>query len=61
MNLNRMEKSQPVIRNTRKPGVVGKINLCTFAKNSNGLISWSFEIPFSAYCHRQAQAANCAQ
>ena len=37
--------------NIRKPGVAGILNFCTFIKNSNGLISWSFEIPASAYCH----------
>lgn len=30
---------------------VGKLKFCTFNQNCNGLISWSFEIPASAYCH----------
>lgn len=30
---------------------MGNLNFCTFIKNSNGLTSWSFEIPASAYCH----------
>jgi len=38
-------------RNIRKPGAVGDFNFCTFNKNCNGLTSWSFEIPASAYCH----------
>ena len=37
-------------RNIRKPGDVGKLNFCTFTQNCNGLTSWSFEIPASAYC-----------
>jgi hypothetical protein len=37
-------------RNIRKPGDVGNLNFCTFTQNCNGLISWSFEIPASAYC-----------
>jgi hypothetical protein len=43
-------------RNIRKPGDVGKFNFCTFIQNHNGLTSWSFEIPASAYCHRYKQA-----
>ena len=38
-------------RNIRKPGDVGTFKFCTFTQNGNGLISWSFEIPASAYCH----------
>jgi len=41
-----------VTRNIRKPGDVGILNFCTFIKYYNGLTSWSFEIPASAYCHR---------
>jgi len=44
---------QRTTRNIRKPGDVGILNFCTFIKNCNGLIGWSFEIPASAYCHRQ--------
>jgi predicted SnoaL-like aldol condensation-catalyzing enzyme len=40
-----------ITRNIRKPGDVGNLNFCTFTQNCNGLISWSFEIPASAYCH----------
>jgi|GEM_PF-4509171 len=40
-----------IIRNIRKQGDVGNLNFCTFTQNCNGLISWSFEIPASAYCH----------
>ncbi len=32
------------------------MNFCTFTQNCNGLTSWSFEIPASAYCHRCTQA-----
>ena len=39
-------------RNIRKPGDAGKFDFCTFTESCNGLISWSFEIPASAYCHR---------
>jgi hypothetical protein len=39
-------------RNIRKPGDVGNLNFSTFTQIRNGLISWSFEIPASAYCHR---------
>jgi hypothetical protein len=39
-------------RNIRKPGDVGNLNFCAFTQNCNGLISWSFEIPASAYCQR---------
>lgn len=42
---------EPLTRNIRKPGDVGKFMFCTFTKNCNGLISWSFEIPAYAYCH----------
>jgi hypothetical protein len=45
------KNGQHTTRNIRKPGVVGNFNFCTFTKNCNGLISWSFEIPASAYCH----------
>lgn len=41
---------QPLTRNIRKPGDMGKSNFCTFTKNCNGLISLSFETPASAYC-----------
>jgi hypothetical protein len=44
-------KRQCLTRNIRKPGDVGVLNFCTFTQNCNGLISWSFEIPASAYCH----------
>lgn len=43
--------AQLLTRNIRKPGDVGNLNYCTFTKNCNGLIGWSFEIPASAYCH----------
>ncbi len=43
-------KPEPLTRNIRKPGVVGILNFCTFAQSCNGLISWSFEFPASAYC-----------
>lgn len=43
-------KHKTLTRNIRKPGVVGILNFCTFIKNCNGLTSWSFEIPASAYC-----------
>jgi hypothetical protein len=43
-------------RNIRKPGDVGNLNFSTFTQIRNGLISWSFEIPASAYCHRKRQA-----
>ena len=42
---------QQLTRNIRKPGDVGNLNFRTFTKNSNGLISWSSEIPAYAYCH----------
>jgi hypothetical protein len=41
-----------VTRNIRKPEDVGVLNFCTFTQNCNGLISWNFEIPASAYRHR---------
>ena len=43
-------KAEPLTRNIRKPGIVGNFKFSTFNKNFNGLISWSFEIPASAYC-----------
>ncbi|MDD2636216.1 MAG: hypothetical protein PHW82_12060 [Bacteroidales bacterium] len=46
-----MNKAQCLTRNIRKPGDVGNLNFCTFTQNLNGLISWSFKIPASAYCH----------
>ena len=51
-----MNKVQCLTRNIRKPGGVGKYNFCTFNKNCNGLTSWSFEIPATAYCHPSACA-----
>jgi len=45
-----MNKAQLPTRNIRKPGIVGNSNFCTFTQKRNGLISWSFEIPASAYC-----------
>ena len=45
-------KHETLTRNIRKPGDVGNLKFCTFIKNGNGLTSWSFEIPASAYCHR---------
>ena len=45
-------KHETLTRNIRKPGDVDKFKLCTFTQNCNGLTSWSFEIPASAYCHR---------
>jgi len=45
-----MNKAQPITRNIRKPGYAGNLNLCTFTQNHQGLTSWSFEIPASAYC-----------
>lgn len=48
-------KHETLTRNIRKPGDVGNLNCCTFNQNCNGLISWSFEIPASAYCHRYGQ------
>ncbi len=50
-----MNQGQRTTRNIRKPGDVGNLNFCTFIKNHNGLTSWSFEIPASAYCHRYAK------
>jgi hypothetical protein len=47
-----VNKGQQPTRNIRKPGDVGNLKFCTFTQNRNGLISWSFEIPTSAYCHR---------
>jgi len=47
----RNRKPEPLTRNIRKPGDVGNLNFYTFTQNCNGLISWSFEIPASAYCH----------
>jgi len=47
-----MNKYQHTTRNIRKLGYVGKSKFSTFIQNCNGLISWSFEIPASAYCHR---------
>jgi len=44
-------KHETLTRNIRKPGVVSILKFCTFIKNCNGLISWSFENPASAYCH----------
>jgi hypothetical protein len=44
-------KHENTTRNIRKPGDVGILNFCTFTQNINGLTSWSFEIPASAYCH----------
>jgi hypothetical protein len=46
-----MNECQLVTHNIRKPGDVGNLNFCTFNKYCNGLTSWSFEIPASAYCH----------
>ena len=46
-----MNQGQRTTRNIRKPGDVGNLNFCTFIKNRNGLTSWSFEIPASAYRH----------
>ena len=46
-----MKQGQRTTRNIRKPGVMSKFKFCTFTKNYNGLISWSSEIPASAYCH----------
>jgi len=46
------KEKRPTTRNIRKPGDVCKLNFCTFTKIYNGLTSWSFEIPASAYCHR---------
>jgi hypothetical protein len=43
---------QHTTRNIRKPGNEGKFKFYTFTKSCNGLISWSFEIPASAYYHR---------
>jgi len=45
-----MNKGQLVTRNIRKPGDMGNLNFCTFTQNCNGLTSWNFEIPASAYC-----------
>ena len=53
--ITEMNKHQAVTRNIRKPGDVGNLNFCTFTQNSNGLTSWSFEIPASAYCQRYAK------
>ena len=50
-----MNKVRVPTRNIRKPGSVGNLNFCTFNKNYNGLTSWSFEIPASAYCHPLGQ------
>jgi hypothetical protein len=50
--ITEMNKHQAVTRNIRKPGDVGNLNFCTFTQIRNGLTSWSFEIPASAYCHR---------
>lgn len=44
-------KHETLTRNIRKPGDVGNLCFCTFTQNRNGLTSWSFEIPASAYCH----------
>jgi hypothetical protein len=44
-------KHENTTRNIRKPGFVGKFNICTFTQVRNGLTGWSFEIPASAYCH----------
>jgi hypothetical protein len=49
-NLWRIAENQPITRNIRKPGDVGNLNFCTFTQICNGLTSWSFEIPASAYC-----------
>ncbi|MDD4149182.1 MAG: hypothetical protein PHE33_04070 [Bacteroidales bacterium] len=46
-----MNEHQQLTRNIRKPGKVGNLNFCTFTQIRNGLTSWSFEIPASAYCH----------
>jgi len=46
-----MNEHQLPTRNIRKPGDVGNLNFCTFTQIRNGLTSWSFEIPASAYCH----------
>lgn len=47
-----VNKAQYTARNIRKLGNVGKSKFCTFIQNCKGLISWSFELPASAYCHR---------
>lgn len=47
-----MNEVRVLTHNIRKPGDVGKLKFCTFNKNYSGLISWSFEIPANAYCHR---------
>jgi len=49
--IDEIVKHERTTRNIRKPGGVGKLNFCTFNKNSNGLTSRSFEIPASAYYH----------
>jgi len=46
-----MNQGQRTTRNIRKPGDVGNLNFCTFINNHNGLTSWTFKIPASAYCH----------
>jgi hypothetical protein len=46
------QKALRTTRNIRKPGDVGKSKFCTFIKNFNDLISWSFEIPAFAYCQQ---------
>lgn len=49
--LTKVIKHENTTRNIRKPGDVGNLDFCTFTQNCNGLTSWSFEIPASAYCH----------
>src|SRR5690554_486234 len=51
-NLYHFNKAQWLTRNIRKPGAVGNLKFSIYAQNCNGLTSWSFEIPASAYCHR---------
>ena len=47
-----MDKNgQQPTRNIRNPRDVGNLKFCTFTQIGNGLTSWSFEFPASAYCH----------
>ena len=57
-NLYHFNKAQWLTRNIRKPGAVGNLKFSIYAQNCNGLTSWSFEIPASAYCHRCGQFAD---
>jgi hypothetical protein len=48
--LTKNNKHRHTTRNIPKPGDVGNLKFSAFTQNYNGLTSWSFEVPASAYC-----------